>query len=149
VYHYQGGKQDWFANDLPREGKAAGECWIGDLTWRAVPTCSLQDRIGDVRARLDGAAEPVCVVVNDERVVLGLLRGRRLVAAGNDTPAEIAMEPGPGTSRPHTPLAQMARQMRKAREDHALVTTGEGRLVGWLSRRAAERELANAGKGNR
>jgi CBS domain-containing protein len=81
--------------------------------------------------------------------VLGLLRGARLVAAGDDTPAAMAMQPGPGTSRPNTPLAQMARQMRKAGEDHALVTTGDGRLVGWLSRRDAERALANAGKGER
>ena len=47
------------------------------------------------------------------------------------------------TSRPNTPLAEMARRMREKKQDHALVTTGEGQLIGWLTRRAAEQALAN------
>ena len=141
--HYAGGKQDWFASGLPREGKAARVLWIGDVAWREVPTCGLQDPVGDVRQRVGDESEPVCVVVNDEGVVLGLLRGGRLVAAGATTPAEAAMESGPATSRPNTPLAEMARRMREKKQGHALVTTGEGQLIGWLTHRAAEQALAH------
>jgi CBS domain-containing protein len=143
VCHYAGGKQDWFASGLPREGRAARIPWIGDVAWREVPTCGLQDRVGDVRQRLGNGSEPVCVVVNEERVVLGLLRGGRLVAAGAATPAEAAMESGPPPLRPNKPLAEMARRMREKKQDHALITNGEGQLIGWLTHRAAEQALAN------
>jgi predicted transcriptional regulator len=76
------------------------------------------------------------VVVNDERVVLGLLREAEL-EKGQDEPVERIMRPGPSTFRPHVPIEEMAHFM----VDHDLttspVTSSDGRLIGILRRQDA------------
>ena len=86
------GKLAWFEENQPREGKTAEETWIGDVADAEVPTCGLQDRVGDVRRRT--ADWDTCVVVGPERVVLGLLRKAELEGDPKVT-AEQAMRPGP------------------------------------------------------
>ncbi len=61
-----------------------------------MPTCGLQEGIGEVRRRVSAAGWEACVVVNDERVVLGLLRAGEL-AKGTDEPVEQTS--GDGTVR--------------------------------------------------
>src|SRR3954467_5038349 len=80
VFDYVAGKQDWFASGLPREGKQAGIPHAGDVADRTVPTCKPTDPVGPVRDRMRDTPWDVCVVVNDEHVVLGLLRRRALDA---------------------------------------------------------------------
>jgi Mg/Co/Ni transporter MgtE len=74
--------------------------------------------------------------VNDERVVLGLLREAEL-KRGGDEPVEQVMRPAPSTFRPHVPIEEMAHFMI----DHDLptspVTSSDGRLVGVLRREDA------------
>jgi Mg/Co/Ni transporter MgtE len=74
-----------------------------------------------------------CVVVNDERIVFGLLRAHEL----EGDPAvrvEEAMRPAPSTFRPHVSIEEMARFL----SDHDIagspITTSDGRLVGLLRR---------------
>jgi predicted transcriptional regulator len=79
-----------------------------------------------------------CVVVNQERVVLGLLRAKEL----DGDPAsriEAAMRPGPSTFRPHVPIAEMAHHLVDHDVDNAPITTSDGRLVGLLRRADALR----------
>ena len=64
----------------------------GDIARREVPTCHLTDRIGDVRERMRVAAEQACIVVNEEGVVLGRVRGAALAADARAT-AEAVMGP--------------------------------------------------------
>jgi len=45
-----------------------------------VPTCGLQEPLGAVVQRVRAAGWDACVVVNSERVVLGLLRAKELEA---------------------------------------------------------------------
>ncbi|HEX6475760.1 MAG TPA: CBS domain-containing protein, partial [Acidimicrobiales bacterium] len=79
-----------------------------------------------------------CVVVNDERVVMGLLRADQL--AGDPTrSAEHAMRPGPSTFRPDVAITEMADYMAKHNLESSPVTTSDGRLVGLLLRTDAER----------
>ena len=78
VFDYVAGEQDWFAYGLPREGKLAGVPHAGELARRDTPTCRLTDRIGDVRDQAWGTGWNACVVVNEERIVLGLLREQAL-----------------------------------------------------------------------
>jgi CBS domain-containing protein len=85
-----------------------------------------------------------CVVVNDERIVLGRLRGRALDGAA-DTPVEDVMEPGPATVRPDEALKDIANRLRDRHVDGILVTTPDGRLVGFLTRSDAEDTLAKHG----
>lgn len=96
-----------------------------------VPTCRLVEHVGDIRARVKEAGVEVCVVVNSERVVLGLLRTRELEAP-DDTRAEDAMRSGPSTFRPHVPIEEMVAYMSKHHLAEAPVTTADGRLVGVL-----------------
>src|ERR671925_424954 len=99
VFRYSPGKQDWFAAGLPREGRLAG------APRRDVPTCRLTDRVGEVQERVRAAGWDQCLVVNEQRIVLGRLRGKGLEAP-DETPAEEVMEPGPTTFRPNGALGE-------------------------------------------
>jgi predicted transcriptional regulator len=82
------------------------------------------------------------VVVNTQRVVLGLLRSKELSKEG-DLSIEEAMRPGPSTFRPHVSISEMAKHMVEHKLDNSPITTSDGKLVGLLMRADAERELAN------
>jgi CBS domain-containing protein len=143
VFDYVAGKQDWFAAGLPSEGKLAGRSKAGDLARRDVPTCGLAERVGEVRERARAAGWDVCVVVNDRRIVLGVLRGK---AWERDPriPAEQAMRSGPSTFRPNVPLEEIVGYLREHEMASAWITTSDGRLVGLMPREAAERALHEA-----
>src|SRR5213594_1499680 len=111
VYRYTAGKMDWFANALPIEGKKKDAPRAGSLAWRDVPTCGLTERVGEVNERVRRAGWAICVVVNEERVVLGLLWGKGLDAAP-ETPVEEVMEYGPSTVRPHISPEEAAEHAR-------------------------------------
>ena len=85
----------------------------------------------EVRQRVAAAGWDACVVVNDERVVLGLLRAGDL-AKGSDDPVEEVMRPGPSTFRPHVPIGEMAHYMTHHELASSPITTSDGRLVGLL-----------------
>jgi Mg/Co/Ni transporter MgtE len=78
------------------------------------------------------------VVVNEEQVVLGLLRAPGL-AADPDATAEQVMRSGPVTYRPDAVAAEVAERMEKRGVQGVLVTLSDGRLVGWLHRDDAAR----------
>lgn len=79
-----------------------------------------------------------CVVVNKERVVLGLLREKEL-SADPEASAEETMRNGRATFRPDEPVEKMAKRMRERGTSAVLVTASDGRLVGLLYREEAER----------
>jgi len=70
-----------------------------------------------------------CVVVNGERVVLGLLRENELGGDPNQR-IEQAMRPGPSTFRPFVPIEELAHYMAEHELPSAPITTSDGRLVG-------------------
>jgi len=63
-----------------REGADASEPSAGDAVQPDVPTCSLQDDLPSVRARVRASGWDPCIVVNEQRIVLGRL-GRKAPAA--------------------------------------------------------------------
>ncbi len=140
VFDYVAGKADWLASGLSMEGELADYPRAGTVARTDVPTCRLTDRLGDVRDRTLDADQNVCVVVNDDRIVLGRLRGDAL---GGDPEAtvESVMESGPTTTRPDDPLEAITERLQSARVASILVTTSDGRLVGILYRRDAEQRL--------
>src|SRR5260370_31491467 len=85
VYDYAAGKEDWLAWGLPREGRAAQVPTVGDVAMRDVATCGLADRIAEAKARAQAASVAACGVVNERRVVLGLLRSHELDPAPEAT----------------------------------------------------------------
>ncbi|HEX8099311.1 MAG TPA: CBS domain-containing protein [Actinomycetota bacterium] len=112
----------------------------GDVARRDAPTCHLDERLGDVRRKVDAVGWDVCVVVNGERVVLGLLRAEQL-AKSDESRIEDVMRPGPSTFRPHVPINEMAEHMREHNLERVPITTSDGRLVGVLWREDAERAV--------
>jgi CBS domain-containing protein len=144
VYDYPPGKADWSASGLPMEGTSADEPTIGEAARRDVPTCAPAEKVGTVRERVRKAGWDRCVVVNEERVVLGLLREKEL-AADPEAAAEESMRNGPATFRPDEPLKKVRKRMRDRRASAVLVTTPDGTLVGVLSREDAERLAAKTG----
>ena len=76
--------------------------------------------------------------MNDERVVLGLLRGRELDSDG-DARVEDVMRSGPSTFRPHVAIQEMADYLVEHDLADAPITASDGRLVGVLRRDDAVR----------
>jgi Mg/Co/Ni transporter MgtE len=139
VYDYMPGEADWFAFGLPMEGAQAAVPRVGKLARRDVPRCSLLARIGEVSTRVRTANWDICVVVNEENVVLGLLRERELAADPNAS-VEQVMRSGPATYRPDALVAVVAERMDRRGVSGVLVTLSDGRLVGWLCREDAASE---------
>ncbi len=140
VFDYVAGKTDWMASGLPVEGKLADYPRAGSVARTDIPTCPLTDRLGNARDRTLDADQNVCVVVNDDRIVLGRLRGDALRGDPGAT-VESVMESGPTTIRPDEPLEAIVERMRDQRVASILVATSEGRLVGILYRKDAEKQL--------
>jgi hypothetical protein len=91
VFRYTAGRADWLANGLPAEGNEARVQTAGDFADLDVPTCKRLDRISQVKERVRAENKDDCVVVNDQFVVLGLLRGNDLDHANPQNTAEEAM----------------------------------------------------------
>jgi predicted transcriptional regulator len=140
VYRYKPGKSDWFASGLPREGKDADVPQVGDLAQGDIPTCHMTDRTGDIQNRLRAVGWDVCVVINDARVVLGLVRGEALESHSN-TPVEQVMESGPTTIRPNWSLEQTTAYMQEQGVEDLLITTPDGTLMGIVYRTDIEHRL--------
>jgi CBS domain-containing protein len=138
VIDFVPGKQAWYDENNPREGKAADDIWIGDVAADGVPTCGLRDRIGAIRDRVRAAGWEACPVINDQGILLGLVRRKALDADPNAT-AESVMDSGPKTHRPSVTLETLLAYMREHDiKGFSLVTTSEGRLIGAISRNDAE-----------
>ncbi len=92
MYDYRTGILDWKTAGLPVEGTNAQQPRLVDVVRRDVPTCSLGERLGDVRDRAVAAGWDACVVVSgsspvttsDGRLV-GLVR-RQDVGLGSIDP---------------------------------------------------------------
>lgn len=127
VYRYLNGKVEWLSNGLPAEGKLASELQIGAIAHPDVATCRLDQQLGEVEPDHD-----LCVVVNEQCIVLGDLRGKSLRGEPR-TPVEQVMDPAPSTYRPNVRVKQMAHHMLESGARKVLVADADGRLVGWLS----------------
>ena len=131
VYRYQAGKADWFAAGLPREGAEAHVPRVADVAERNVQTCGLPERVGDLQERVRAASRDVCVVVDAERIVLGIVDAEAL-SGDPATVVETIMKPDPVTFRPHLRTGEIPDYVRKRTVRHVLVTTSDGVLIGLL-----------------
>lgn len=136
VYDYVAGKLDWMAAGLPTEGTNATRPRAGEVSRKDVPTALLDERLGDVRERAKAAGWDAVVVVNRERVVLGLLRSKEL-DKDPDLRMDQAMRPGPSTYRPYVSIKEMAETMTQHMLESSPITTSDGRLVGLLLQKDA------------
>jgi CBS domain-containing protein len=135
---YTGGKVDWAANGLPMHSAARVNRRAGDVARRDVPTCRPGQRRGDVSARLASSGWNACVVIDDDRVVLGLLDDATLQGDA-DALVEQAMREAPSTIRPHMPIEDAADKLRHQDREQIIVTSPDGKLIGVLGRADTER----------
>jgi CBS domain-containing protein len=129
VYDYVAGKKDWGSYGLPHEGTKVPERMAADVVRRDVPTCAIDDDLGEVLARVRTAGWETCIVVNEHRVVLGRL-GRKAIGADSGDSVEQAMTPGPSTVRPSIGADALLERIRARNLSSFLVSTPDGRLVG-------------------
>ncbi len=132
VFDYAPGKLDWVSAGLPVEGTAAGIPNLGTVARRDVVTCRLNDQLSAVKARMASDPTSPCPVVNDHRIVLGLVRSDAIKADGAKT-AEEAMISGPVTFRANVALEEVDRYLTDHKIAYAVVTTPEGELIGLAS----------------
>ncbi|HKV87044.1 MAG TPA: CBS domain-containing protein [Candidatus Dormibacteraeota bacterium] len=138
-YEYKAGKLDWMAAGLPTEGENAKHPRAGDVARKDVAVCHLEDRLSDVRDAARATGLEVAVVVDTERVVLGLLRAKEL-RKEPDLTAQKAMRPGPSTFRPYVAIKEMADYMVEHSLESSPITTSDGKLVGVLLKEVAVKE---------
>lgn len=145
MYDYVAGKKDWGSYGLPRAGTQPEVASAGDVALRDVPTCRLEERLQDVRARVRGVSWDTAIVVTDTRVVLGRL-GRGALRREDDVSVEDAMTEGPSTVRPSIGVNALLERMARRKNRTALVTTPDGRLVGIVRKEDAEARLSARGR---
>ncbi len=140
VHDYVAGKADWGSFGLPLEGQRHSGTRVGAHLHTEVPTCTLEESLRDVCARVRAAGGDTCFVVNEQRIVLGRL-GRAALGRDDDTTIEEAMTAGPSTVRPSLYLAAAVERMRKQNLTNLPVTRPDGVLLGLIRRDGAERAL--------
>ena len=144
VYDFVPGKLGWFSEGMPLEGSPADEPLIGAVVSSDVPTCPPEAPIGEVAERVRASPDGLCLITNEERIVLGRVRAKDLegmLEGGEDRPVEAVMEPDPSTFRPNVGLVEMLEYMQRHSMEAAIVTTASGRLVGLLRSDDAARIL--------
>jgi hypothetical protein len=130
VYRYALGKADWLAAGLETEGTEQKKLRIRHMIHRDVPTCGLRERLQDVRSRRR-PNQDLCVVVNESKIVLGVIQGQVWNANPEARVADV-MEPAPQTIRPDLEPKDAQRILRGYEGPTALVTTSDGELIGAL-----------------
>ena len=142
VHDYGGGKAEWLADGLPREGETTSVLYAGELTDNDPPTCALHDTLGAVRAQLENSRYGFCLVLDERRILLGRVRRTAIERADAKAAAESVMEPGPSTIRFNTPAQDLVQRLAGKDLETAIVTTPSGCLVGVFYRADAEQRLA-------
>ena len=142
VYDYVAGKADWASFGLPIEGVWHSDTRVGAHVRADVPACRLDDRMPDVRERVQAGAWDTCFVTDKHGVVHGRL-GRAALRAENDVSVEEAMIFGPSTLRPSLELDKAVERMRTQDLTTLPVTRSDGVLIGVLWRDDAEQALGS------
>jgi predicted transcriptional regulator len=102
----------------------------------------MDERLSDVRDRAASLGRDAVVVVNQQNIVMGLLRAKELQQECDCT-IEQAMRPGPSTFRPYVSAKEVAEFMVGHKLECSPITTSDGKLVGLLYQADAVRAAAN------
>ena len=130
---YAPGKIAWLAEGLPSEGQRRPEQRIAALARTdATPTLPADASIADAASAL-GDAHDVAVVLNEDDVVLGIVR-RETLGLDPSTPVADVLQPGPSTFRPSMTIAELVDYFRTSHETRAIVSTAAGRWLGLIRR---------------
>jgi rhodanese-related sulfurtransferase len=140
VYRYTPGKVDWLAAGWDTEGTHAKKSRIKQMLQKDVPTCSLRERLEDVKSRRR-PNQDMCIVLNDRNIVMGVIQGETWDANPQARVLDI-MQTGPRTLRPDLDPKDAEKILRTAETTSAIVTTSDGELLGII--RMAEKKSQKA-----
>jgi len=126
---------------LPRGGTLLQTPSAGEVVRPDVPTCRLDERLQDVRVRVQATEWDTAIVVTENGVVLGRL-GRDALRREDNLSVEDAMTEGPSTVRPSIGVDALLERMARRNNRMALITTPDGRLVGVVRKEDAEARLS-------
>ena len=130
---YAAGKVAWLAEGLPSEGRRRPEQRVASIARTdGVPILRGDATLADASSVL-GEDDDVAVVLNDEDVVLGVLR-RETLGLAPSTPVADVLQPGPSTFRPSMTIAELVDYFRSSDETRAIVSTAGGRWIGLIRR---------------
>jgi len=107
---------------------------------RDVSTCTPEQTAGALARLLQERGEDICVVVNQNNVVLGRVRRRDLEGDPSGRVDDV-MDADIATIRPDAKLQATVEAFQKRKGRSFLVTTPEGVLQGILHREDAEQRL--------
>jgi len=127
----QTGKADWLAYGLPviRENREPESLWVMDRMQVELPTCRLDEPVGQAGARAEERGYGISLVVNENGIVLGVI-GRRDWDTDPTASVEQLMDPAPTTLRPSDPLEKGKQTLNESDRGAVLITDSDGRLLG-------------------
>lgn len=94
-----------------------------------LPTCRIDEPVGQAGARAQERGYSVCPVVNQNGIVFGLI-GKGDWDRDPTASAEQLMDSAPTTLRPSAPLEKAKQMLDQSNGGAVLVTNSEGRLLG-------------------
>lgn len=123
------------------EGEFAEIPKASDVARRDVPACRPGEPVGEVYRRCQDLGWNVCLVANEQNIVLGRLRGKAW-DVDPDTPVEEVMENGPTTFRPDSFLEPLIQRMHDKKVGTVIITNPDGVLIGILYRKDGDERLS-------
>jgi CBS domain-containing protein len=112
-----------------RENREPESLWVMDQMQDEVPTCRLDESVGQAGARAEERGYAVSSVVNENGIVLGVI-GKRDWNTDPTASVEQLMDPAPTTLRPSDPLEKAKQMLSESDRGAVLVTDSDGRLLG-------------------
>jgi CBS domain-containing protein len=112
-----------------RDNQNQDSLWVMDRMQVEVPTCRLDEPVGQAGARVEKRGYRVCPVVNDNGIVLGVI-GKRDWDTDPTASAEQLMDSAPTTLRPSDSLEKAQQMLEKSDRGAVLVTDSDGKLLG-------------------
>jgi rhodanese-related sulfurtransferase len=132
VHHYAIGKIGWLAEGGEAEGRRRPEQRVAWIARDDVPVLAGDATVADATA-VFGPEDDVAVVLDPDRVVLGLVR-REVLGLPGETPIADVLQPGPSTFRPSMTIRELVGYFRSSDEARAIVSTLDGTWIGLIRR---------------
>ncbi|HEX6175990.1 MAG TPA: CBS domain-containing protein [Candidatus Binatia bacterium] len=112
-----------------REHREPESLWVMDHMKVELPTCRIDEPVGQAGARAQERGYSLCPVVNQNGIVLGLI-GKGDWDSDPTASAEQLMDSAPTTLRPSDPLEKAKQMLNESNRGAVLVTNSDGRLLG-------------------
>ena len=112
-----------------RENREPESLWVMDHMQVELPTCRIDEPVGQAGARAEERGYSICPVVNQNEIVLGLI-GKRDWDTDPTASAEQLMDSAPTTLRPSDPLEKAKQTVNESDRGSVLVTDSDGKLLG-------------------